>query len=271
MKNFLLYFGSGRAGSTWLHGELSRRSDCGFAPQKELFIFQKFFSTPNGFDRETYFEFFAELSNKDSVKLLGDITPSNAYANKEQLYWFKENADKYSFNVLPMMTLRDPVSYIISLSKLQLSANEFLKTNSPDKIKSWFIQNLFSKDESWAKSPTSAEQILTECRPPFERQVISWQETVNNVVEVFGDIHFNFYETLFEQESLTAMYSYLGLDGAPTNKTEKVFSFGEHPTFSEDEKLKLFTSYPFAKENYDFAVERFGKEFIETIWWSPYK
>ena len=84
-------------------------------------------------------------------------------------------------------------------------------------------------------------------------------------------IHFNFYETLFEEQSLKQLHSYLEIPYHDLNTTEKVFSFGDHPLFTDEQKLKLFNSYLYAKENYDFAVEWFGKDFIETIWWNPYK
>jgi hypothetical protein len=55
------------------------------------------------------------------------------------------------------------------------------------------------------------------------------------------------------------------------NFSRKVWSFGKHPEFSDDEKHELYEKYPFMRENYDFAVSRFGEEFINSIWWNPYK
>lgn len=269
MKNFLLYLGNDRAGSTWLHGELSKRSDCAFPVQKEMFIFQKWFPVPYGFDKETYFDLMAELAQNPAVSLVGDITPSNAYATKDQLYWYKENLAKYSLNVLPVMTLRDPISHTISISKLQLSANDFAKKNSPEKMH-WFVTEQIFKNQPGI-DPSSVQEILEVCRPPFEKMMIPWRETVENAIEVFGKIHFNFYETLFTEESIEKLFEYLEIPNSPVNYNNKVFTFGPHNEFSEAEKIELFEKYPNNKENYQFAVEQFGKDFIESIWWTPYK
>jgi len=330
MKNFLLYFGNARAGSTWLHGELSRRTDCNFPTQKEIFIFQDYdlVSGPDGFDKTKYFENMALLANDEHVVLTGDLTPTNAYATKEQLRWFKDNADNFGFNVLPTMTLRDPLSQVISHTMMKLTLkgiaeiNSAGSLNSTSELKSWYINQLINNTPG--ESPTSVADILEAGKPDFEESFLSWRETVENVTEVFGKMHFNFYETLFTDESISNLFSYLGIPYAGTvepinvglssqlsesqiaelltlypfkqenydhavsrfgkeiidkmwtspdkiNFSRRVWSFGAHPEFSDDEKRQLYDSYPYLRENYDFAVSRFGQEFIDSIWWNPYK
>lgn len=271
MKNFLLYLGNDRAGSTWLHGELRKRLDCAFPMQKELFIFQKWFPIPYGFDKEKYFDYMSNQGKSDEIKLVGDLTPSNAYATKEQYYWFKENMESRGFNVLPVMTLRDPVSHAISLAKLQMTANLFLEQNDNDiaKLTSFISKQKFENNPG--VDPQDATQILEESPPGFGPIIVPWEQTVANVEEVFDKIHFNFYETFFTEESVKKLFEYLEIPYKEVDYLRKVFSFGEHPNFSGEDKQQLFDKYPFAKENYDFAVERFGKEFIESIWWTPYK
>jgi len=327
MKNFLLYFGNARAGSTWLHGELSRRTDCNF-PQKEIFIFQDFNPVPGpeGFDKTKYFENMAQLVNVDGIRLTGDLTPSNENATKEQLRWFKQNADNVGLNVLPTMTLRDPISQVISYTMMRMSTKTFLETNSMGEIKSWYINQLVNNTPGI--TPKSVTEILNSGRPGFEESLLSWRETVENVTEVFGKLHLNFYETMFTNESISNLFLYLELpDYIPPsssndavkikdfpvlnenqitelltlypfkqenydyavsrfgkeiidriwtssdemNFSRKVWSFGKHPEFSDDEKHELYEKYPFMRKNYDFAVSRFGEEFINSIWWNPYK
>jgi hypothetical protein len=327
MKNFLLYFGNARAGSTWLHGELSRRTDCNF-PQKEIFIFQDFNPVPGpeGFDKTKYFENMAQLVNVDGIRLTGDLTPSNENATKEQLRWFKQNADNVGLNVLPTMTLRDPISQVISYTMMRMSTKKFLETNSMGEIKSWYINQLVNNTPGVI--PESVTEILNSGKPGFEESLLSWRETIENVTEVFGKLHLNFYETMFTNESISNLFLYLELpDYIPPssskdavkikdfpvlnesqitelftlypfkqedydyavsrfgkeiidriwtssdemNFSRKVWSFGKHPEFSDDEKHELYEKYPFMRENYDFAVSRFGEEFINSIWWNPYK
>ena len=267
MKNFLLYLGNDRAGSTWLHGELKKRSDCAIPPEKEMFIFQKWFPLPTGFDKETYFDYMSDLGKSDEVKLVGDITPSNAYTTKDQYYWFKENMESRGFNVLPVMSLRDPISHAISLAKLQMSVKEFLENNNNDFSK---MSNFITRNHSGV-NPRDATQLLKEVPPGFARIMIPWKQTVESAEEVFGKIHFNFYETFFNEQSIAKLCDYLEIPYKEMDYSRRVFSFGEHPNFSDNDRQELFDKYPFAKENYEFAVERFGKEFIESIWWTPYK
>lgn len=271
MKNFLLYLGNARAGSSWLHGELSKRSDCALPIQKELFIFQKWMPIPHGFDKEKYFDYISDLGDSNEVKLVGDITPSNAYATKEQYYWFKENMESRGFNVLPVMSLRDPISHAISLAKLQMSANAFLAQNNNDLSKmASFIATQMMRNTPGV-DPRDATQLLEEVPPGFARIMIPWKQTVESVEEVFGKIHFNFYETFFNEQSVAKLCDYLEIPYKEMDYSRRVFSFGEHPNFPDNDRQELFDKYPFAKENYEFAVERFGKDFIESIWWTPYK
>lgn len=331
VKNFLLYFGNARAGSTWLHGELSRRPDCNFPLQKEIYIFQDFnpVSGPEGFDKSKYFENMAKLVDDNEILLTGDITPSNANATKEQLYWFKKNADNYGLTVLPVMTLRDPISQVVSYTMMSMSTGKFIEDNSMNnydilKVKSWYIKQVLTNTPGI--TPNSVNDILEFGRPAFEESLTSWEQTVENVTEVFGNLHINLYENMFNRESITSLFSYLGisydnltttqqgkqqefsflseteilelLELYPFNKetydyavsrfgkdladsiwlstdeidfSRKIFSFGKHPEFSDDDKLLLYDNYPFMRENYDFAVKRFGKDLIESVWWNPYK
>jgi hypothetical protein len=266
----------------------------------------------------------AQLASDEQVVLTGDLTPTNAHATKEQLRWFKDNADNFGFNVLPTITLRDPLSQVISHTIMKMTIKRLTETNvnSTDELKSWYINQLINNTPG--ETPNSVADILEAGKPDFEESFLSWRETVENVTEVFGKIHFNFYETLFTNESITKFFSYLGLPYAGTveptniglslqlsesqiaelltlypfkqenyddavsrfgkeiidkiwtspdkiNLSRKVWSFGAHPEFTDDEKRQIYDTYPYLRENYDFAVSRFGKEFINSIWWNPYK
>lgn len=325
MKNFLLYLGNARAGSTWLHGELSRRTDCNFHPQKEIFIFQDYNPVPGdgGFDKVNYFQVMSDLVRGDEILLTGDLTPSNSHATKEQLLWFKKLADQSGFNVLPVMTLRDPIDQVISYSMMNMSTKNFLENNSMDKVKAWFIRQIVTNAQG--VYPLSVDEVLEYGIPGFEETLQPWRQTVENATAVFGKIHFNFYETLFTDNSISDLFSYLGLtyennsikrreevdlsflsddqilqlmelypfekskydravslfgkdlidsvwtDPNQIDYTRKIFSFGKHPEFTDREKQELYSKFPFMQENYEYAIETFGKSFIESIWWNSYK
>jgi hypothetical protein len=263
LVNFLFYVGNARAGSTWLHGELNARGDCEFSHIKEHFIFQNFSFFPD-FDKNSYFDFYQSLI-KDETKLLGDMTPSNAYARREQLLWFKNNMAKRDITVLPMMTLRDPIEQIVSVTKL----NKTVMDSDPDFSHPTTIVNLL-------KNPTNriditVKDIMSVGRPSFREYLVPWETTIKNCEKVFGKIHINLYETFFTEKSMSDMFDYLQIPSSSMKLSNKVFSFGSDNPLTEDEKQFVYENYPFYKENYAFAIERFGKEFIESIWWTPNK
>lgn len=228
MKPFLFYVGNPRAGSTWLYGELKNRGDCEFGKVKEPFLFH---GPLFGITQEEYFLAYQHALKNPNVNLLGDFSTSNGYATKEQLFWFKEQLGE-SIKVLPVMTLRDPITQILSLSAMKKE-----KISLPD----------------------------------FEQHILSWEETINNCEEVFGGIHIQFYETMFTEECMKKLCTYLSIDYFPMRLENKVFSFGDKRNLTDNEKFEIFETYPFYKKNYNFALKKFGKEFIESIWWDPYK
>ena len=268
MKNFLLYLGNDRAGSTWLHSELNKRTDCNFPEEKELYFFQPWFPVPVGFDKQNYFDTMASLVQSPETILTGDMTPINAYASKEELILFRDELNRRGFRVLPVMTLRDPISHAISLAKLYLTTNDFLSKNNNDhsKIPPFILDQI--QTSAPGLDPSSVEEVVG-ISPVLKEIMLPWEKTVENVEDVFGKIHFNFYETLFNEQSIKALLEYLEIPYMQMDLHKKVFTFGEHPEFSDDQRQEIFEQYTYTKENYSYAVNRFGKEFIESIWWTP--
>lgn len=243
MKNFLFYAGNARAGSTWLHGALNARGDCDFGPYKEYFLFTGYNPHQN-FDKSNYYDMFAIRAENSNVKLMGDISPSNAYASVQDLAIFNDEMSSRGFVIKPVMTLRDPINQILSWTKMQCMARG---------INSVIDSNL----------------IMEIGKQPFEP--ISWRQTYENFTRVFGLIHFNFYETLFCDQSMMQLEDYLNIPHVKYDFDKIVFSFGKANELTENDKQFLFENYPFYKEDYNFAVEKFGKDFIESIWWTPNK
>lgn len=269
MKNFLFYVGNARAGSTWLYGELNARGDCELGPIKEHFLFQDFTMFPN-FNKEHYFGFYQQLSKPEHILLAGDMSPTNAYATYDQLIWYKDKMEEHNFNVLPVMTLRDPIEQVVSLTKLNKTVNTAVADgkasfDEPQSLAAFMSTVKFNSVE------VSVDDVLSHGLPPFEESVVPWMTTVENCENVFGKLHINFYEQYFTQESLLEMFEYLKLPYEPMNFSQKVFTFGSDNNLSNDARQVIYEKYPFYKENYQFAIDRFGKEFVESIWWTPNK
>ena len=267
MKNFLFYLGNARAGSTWLYGELNARGDCDLGHIKEHFLFQDFTLSPN-FDKKQYFSFYQDLVKSENILLSGDMTPGNAYATKDQLIWYKNKMEEHNFNVLPVMTLRDPIEQIVSLTKLNTVVNNAISNGEASFDDPRTFVSILSNSTA---TEITTDKIFSHGLPPFEEQVVSWKTTVENCEEIFGKIHINFYEKYFTESSMKKMFNYLELPYKIMNFSQKVFTFGSDNNLSDSERQVIYEKYPFYKENYQFALDRFGKDFIESIWWTPNK
>jgi hypothetical protein len=273
VKNFLFYAGNARAGSTWLYGELNVRGDCDFGRIKEKFFFQEDINLSHDFDTSRYYDYYSSLAEPENIKLVGDITPSNAYASGDQLSVYQKELLKRGFNILPLMILRDPLTQIMS---------ETLMVKTIDPL-TMYEQNDKTVDEMGERIETivlngynkthivSVDDIMRHASTPLPWTPCSWSDTIENCNTAFGKIKINFYEKLFTENCLKDITDYLEIPYQQFNYQQKIFSLGKMVELSEDDKQTVYDNYPFYKENYSFAVEKFGKEFIENIWWTPYK
>lgn len=273
MKNFLFYAGNARAGSTWLYGALNARGDCDFSHIKEHFLFVEGFSLTPDFDKNDFFDLYAKLGENPQVKLLGEFCVFNGYASIDQLLWFKEEAAKKNFNVLPVMTLRDPINKMASECKLVENTRR-IKEMAGDNEQ--LFQDIM-RDTRKAKIPRPifdmTFDIVESCinKTPFCEREVTWETTINNLTEVFGKVHINFYETLFTEESMQSLCNYLQIPMSDFDYSFVRNKQGDGVILTDEQKQIVFDNQKYIPENYQFAVERFGKDFIESIWWTPNK
>lgn len=271
MKNFFLYAGYGRAGSTWLYGELNARGDCEFSHIKEHFLFVDFTLNPE-FDKSNFFDLYETLAENPEVKLLGEISPSNAYATVDQLLWFKSEAEKRNFNVLPVMTLRDPVDQVASVMKLVENTNVVRSmVNNEDELRKTM------RNMRMGVIPRPNIEITFDIvkrnldNTPFSEIEVPWRETYNNFKQVFGKIHVNLFETLFTPTSMNMLCDYLEIPMSDFNYDVVKNKQGKSAVLTDDEKQYIFDNGKNFSENYQFAVDIFGKDNIESVWWTPNK
>lgn len=269
MKNFLLYLGGVRCGSTWLYHQLNSRSDCDMGPIKEWFLFNEKVNLPihSTIGREKYFEFYNERSLQTNTKLLGDITPSNGGASQQQLEWYKHEMESKNFNVLPFLTLRDPIDQMVSYHIFfeRIKNTEMTYSN---------LETLtyVSLKESETQHNFSVQDVVDRFKSYefFSYDFVDTETLINNTEKLFDNVHVNFYETMFTNNSMTSLCKYLEIPYQPFDIDTKVWSFGKS-SLSDDEKKYLYESFPVLHSKYDYAVNQFGKDFIQNIWWNPYK
>ena len=256
MINLLLYAGCARAGSTWLYGELNGRGDCDLSSIKEYFLFMDGFTLNPDFDKSSFFDHYRKLAENPEVKLLGEMSPSKEFATKATLY---------GFNVRPVIILRDPINQKISETKLDVIAKLSLDSNEnmSDTFKRY-------RQNTSSDVPVTLDNVLT-ISVPFEYRLLNWEKTIDNYRQVFGNIFIGFYETLFTENSMRELCEYLQIPYTDFNFTRVANKLLDVNEFTDEEKQMIYDTIPHCKQNYEYAVENFGNDFIKSIWWTPNK
>lgn len=269
MKNFLFYLGGARCGSTWLYHQLNSRPDCEMSPIKEWFLFDEDLDSPIHpiIGDETYFDFYERQSRNPQNILLGDITPSNGGASETQLQWYKQQMGYRNFNVLPLLTLRDPIDQLVSLHIYLNRINDCELSYST--VEQLAISSVTEQNNEHC---ISVEEVVEKFKHYefFYKYFVDTGDLIDSVNKHFNKIHINFYETMFTDENIKSLCNYLQLPYRPFAVDFKLWSFGK-TKLSADEKMYLYETFPLLRTKYDYAVDKFGKEYIESIWWNPYK
>ena len=138
---FLLGVGAQKAGTSWLHDQLHRRSDADFGFLKEYHVFDalelerfasfrpkrptplkwrtwrraRFIARP-----ERYFDYFASRLKPTQIRLTGDITPSYAGLSAESYQRIKKAFAQRGVQTRAVFIMRDPVERFLSQQRMQL-------------------------------------------------------------------------------------------------------------------------------------------------------
>ena len=138
---FLLGVGAQKAGTSWLHEQLHRRSDADFGFLKEYHVFDalelerfanfrpkrptplkwrtwrraRFIARP-----ERYFDYFASRLKPPQIRLTGDITPSYAGLSAESYQSIQKAFAKRGVKTRAVFIMRDPVERFLSQQRMQL-------------------------------------------------------------------------------------------------------------------------------------------------------
>ena len=138
---FLLGVGAQKAGTSWLHDQLHRRSDADFGFLKEYHVFDalelerfadfrpkhptplkwrtwrraRFIARP-----ERYFDYFASRLKPPRIRLTGDITPSYAGLSAESYQRIQKAFAQRGVQTRAVFIMRDPVERFLSQQRMQL-------------------------------------------------------------------------------------------------------------------------------------------------------
>ena len=138
---FLLGVGAQKAGTSWLHDQLNRRSDADFGFLKEYHVFDalelerfagfrpkrptplkwrtwrraRFIARP-----ERYFDYFASRLKPPQIRLTGDITPSYAGLSAESYQCIQKAFAQRGVQTRAVIIMRDPMERFLSQQRMQL-------------------------------------------------------------------------------------------------------------------------------------------------------
>lgn len=278
-KTFLLGMGAQKSGTTWLHRALSMRPDANFGFTKEYHVLDAAFvpecsSFRNRFEKaarvairegydtysvgspkydvtrmaflandQAYFAYFADILTRRRVTLTGDITPTYCSLPQDKLRYVESEFAKRDIVTRPLFLMREPVERLRSLVKMKFRKKEI--------------------------APTKAEELQAMrdmCGSEYDRIRADYEQTVLNLDAVFGDNCFvGFYETLFSDETLRAVFEYLGIEYQPVDFEQR---FNASPSSNDLTSEELAEFRPTYKRQYDFVRDRYGADFIAEIWGS---
>jgi hypothetical protein len=228
---FLLGVGAQKAGTSWLHQQLHQRSDADFGFLKEYHIHdaltvpklerfrhlnmqltkprswlqprswrrQRFFSDPR-----RYYNYFAWLLRRPrrpnrTVCLTGDITPSYAVLSADTFRGIHNQFQQRGIPVRPVFLLRDPIERIISSQRMKLR-----KQGRRD----------------------AATEVASLRKRVHKGQGLrsNYNQTLEALDQAFGleNCFIGLFETLFQQDSYTALCDYLEITYQQPDWQEKV-------------------------------------------------
>lgn len=280
-KIFLLGVGAQKCGTSWLHEMLktSNQANMGFA--KEYHIFDALtlpelshfkdrtlqsFRRQNAIgnppsqtsklyrrrqflkDPKRYFRYFRRLLEGNGIRLTGDITPSYSGLSAETLDMIQTGMNDLGVRTKTIFIMRDPVERI------------------------WSAVRMGRRDAS-LKNPTidlgddESTQLKESLRKPGFNIRGNYAKTLNNLEKSFSpqNVSISLYEEFFTQDSLSSICDFLCLDPFEMDVSRMVNSSPKTAQISEDiaKEIALHSA-----DSYHAAVAQFGKEKIQSLWWS---
>jgi hypothetical protein len=220
---FILGVGAQKAGTSWLHKQLSRLSNVNFGVLKEYHIWDALYvghcdrwivDHPTGkppleilrylmqTGKDAYEKYFYGLIG-DKIRLTGDITPSYAALNKFQLQVVKSRLESVGFTVKVIFLMRDPVS------------------------RNWSALRFYNRQRI-NRGNILASQLVEQFEKFYSSQEVidrvSYDKTVPAIYGAFRkeDVFISFYETLFTERTMSQLSDFFGVGIREFDLSEKI-------------------------------------------------
>ena len=252
---FVLGVGAQKSATTWLHKQLRTQifADFGFTkeyhiwdamflPQCEQFLigdqYGDWFKPVESYRKtlqlmqtqDNVYEHYFKSLLSDSVFMTGDFTPAYSMLKAEHFLIIKNRLENAGFDVKVIFQMRDPVERIWSSIRMRQA------TKNLDKVDFWkYVSQVYKSNH-----------IVERAR--YDKTILEL-----NAVFDSSNIHFDFFERLFEPAAVDRLNKFLGVELQNINPTEKV-NPSNHISIPEYLTLECRDYYA---EVYDFCNNRF--------------
>lgn len=284
-KTFLLGIGAQKAGTTWLHKELTKNTcfKAGFV--KEYHTFDSMYAKecihlPSTWeqrvhaisgmtdgksnrrrsqllkrllfatDSEAYFDYFDYLSIRDQSEVLtGDITPSYSLLDRKAFRSIRKGLKSRGFTIKVVFLMRDPVERIWSALRMNHS-----KTHEKS--------NELSADQFEKALTKFYQKELTYCKTDYKKIIL-------NLESVFKpqELHFDFYERLFTPAAYQRFSDFIEFTLKPPDFGNFVNASPKNSELSKELSRAIAQHY---SQTYQFVEERFNG-IASELWAANYQ
>lgn len=282
-QTFVLGVGCQKAGTSWLWDYLSSMRDCAFPRPKELHIFDAMlrpelnaefywkaqaeqlaqpqpglfgrgkqrrgplFATPEKRvemigDPQAYVDFFRNL--RPSAQIVGEITPSYATLYPAHFRFIRDLLEPH-FDLRVVLLLRDPVARAFSAAKHFMRVNAKSYPVALDVDPNEYLESILSS--AYILERQDYERVLKSLDVAFEPE----------------QVHVDFYERLFTNETVRKITDFLALPETPADFGKMVNAGTISGSIDPALAAKARSFYA---DTYSYCEERFGKSLIEELW-----
>jgi hypothetical protein len=271
-KTFFLGMGQGKAGSTWLYQYLVShpRVKGGCLKEMHTLASPEYFSIAKSvihmpwykFEGRTwlreqytkawyrvnwdrYFDHFEDCLST-GAQVTGEISPSNQFITADVLQRVKGEFEARNIRTVPIFVMRDPIDRLYSNAR-------YISMRSKDSRYKTDIGNDYEK---------IFESLLNDTG---ERKYANYKQTLENLDNVFEgrDISVNFFENLFNKESISSICQILNLKYYPAGFAKKV---GASPKGDGLSHATIVNAVQHFKSEYEGVAEYFGWESVNKFW-----
>ncbi|MDO6458412.1 sulfotransferase domain-containing protein [Celeribacter halophilus] len=262
-KTFLLCLGTQKAGTSWLFDFIQGIDTVQMGYVKELHVFDRLefegilnadlnrvkaiASSEDIFrqkhlwkrlslisDPEQYYTYFDHILQTDKVTLTGDFTPEYCMLPHERLLQIKNKFQERGIKVKIIFLMRDPVERISSARRMT------------------------------ARVLGIERPLLEVYKGQYVEMLTRYEKIIPKIRAVFGkdEIYINFYENLFEKQTIDEILGFLQLPRTSPDFSKRI-NASRYQEIRDNERHIIAEYY---SDTYEFVRREFGQIYPQNAW-----